>query len=76
MMPYGWQLPRLAALVTLPLTSTESCARQSATEERDGDDDHDGDEGDHDAVFDGGGAALIAAKTGCEAERMERIGDS
>src|SRR4051812_47840833 len=39
---------------------------QSAAEERDSDDDHDGDEGDHDAVFDGGGAALIAAKAGCE----------
>ena len=39
---------------------------QSSAECGDRNNDHDGDEGDHDAVFDGGGAALISAKTGCE----------
>jgi hypothetical protein len=37
---------------------------QRPTKERDGDDDDDRYERDHDAVFNGSGAALLAAKTG------------
>jgi hypothetical protein len=39
---------------------------QGAAEERDSRDDHDRYQRDHDAVFNGGGAVLVAAKTGSD----------